>query len=69
MQKLSRKAKSKLNYKQNLVPKEAKGKYNVTIPSPYEFQKKTEKVKTIREQKLEEMLEDKEKEIQELKAY
>ena len=35
-----------------MVPKEGKGKYNITVPAPYEFLKK-EKVKTIREQKLE----------------
>lgn len=35
-----------------MVPKEGKGKYNITVPAPYEFLKK-EKAKTIREQKLE----------------
>jgi len=30
-------AKEKLIYKQDLVRKESKGKYNVTVPIPYEF--------------------------------
>lgn len=42
-----------------MVPKEGKGKYNVTLPAPYEFLQK-EKTKTIREHKLEQMLADKE---------
>jgi hypothetical protein len=40
--------KEKLHYKQNMVPKEGKGKYNLTVPAPYEFLQK-EKTKSIRE--------------------
>lgn len=44
-----------------MVPKEGKGKYNITVPQPYEFDSREKtKEKTIREQKLEEMLREKE---------
>jgi len=36
-----------------MVPKEGKGKYNVTVPTPYDFQNREKSEKTIREQKLE----------------
>lgn len=52
-----------------MVPKEGKGKYNLTVPEPYEFLKKDPKVepkKTIREQKLLQMLKEKEDEIKEV---
>lgn len=42
-----------------MVPKEGKGKYDVTVPEPYEFQKAGPKPKTIRERKVEQMLIDK----------
>ena len=35
--KLERQLKQKLVQKQNLVPKTGKGKYNVTVPQPFEF--------------------------------
>ena len=34
---LTREFKQKLVHKQNLVPKTGKGKYNVTVPVPFEF--------------------------------
>lgn len=44
-----------------MVPKEGKGKYNITVPQPYEFDSREKnKEKTIREQKLEQMLKEKE---------
>ena len=43
-----------------MASKERKGKYAVTIPKPYEFLKEGKKPKTIRQQKLEQMLQDKE---------
>lgn len=52
-----------------MVPKEGKGKYNVTVPVPYEFLKKKKEHKTIREQKLEQMLKDKEDLEMEFKGY
>lgn len=52
-----------------MVPKEGKGKYNITVPVPYEFLKKTKTQKTIREQKLEEMLKEKEQAIVEVRSY
>ena len=33
-----KKVKDTLVYKERLVPKEGKGRYNLTIPTPYEFQ-------------------------------
>lgn len=35
--KLTKQVKQKLDYKQDMVPKEGKGKYNITVPVPYEF--------------------------------
>ena len=52
----------KLKYKQEMVPKEGKGKYNVTVPVPYEFLKQ-EKKESIRERKLKQMLREKEKKV------
>ena len=34
---LGKELRSKLVHKQNLVPKTGKGKYNVTVPVPFEF--------------------------------
>lgn len=49
--------KDRLDYKEELVPKDGKGKYNITVPVEFEFLQR-EKHKTIREQKLEEMLKE-----------
>lgn len=61
--------KDKLDHKEELVPKDGKGKYNITVPVVFEFlnrAKEREGKKTIRERKLEEMLkEQKDKEREE----
>ena len=44
--------------KQDLVPKTGKGKYDVTVPKPFEFLN-AEKAYTIRQQKFEQMMEQK----------
>lgn len=49
--------KDRLDYKEELVPKDGKGKYNITVPVEFEFLNR-EKHRTIREQKLEDMLKD-----------
>ena len=46
--------------KQDLVPKTGKGKYDVTVPKPFEFLN-AEKSFTIRQQKFEQMMEKKKK--------
>ena len=48
--------------KQDLVPKTGKGKYDVTVPKPFEFLN-AEKSFTIRQQKFEQMMEQKKKEL------
>jgi Uncharacterised protein family UPF0564 len=71
-QKLTKQVKEKLIYKRTMVPKEGKGKYNVTVPQPYEFderEKELKNKKTIREQKLEEMLKEKEDQLKEVRSY
>ena len=47
--------KDRLDKKEELVPKEGKGKYNITVPVAFEFDSREKKV-TIRERKLEQML-------------
>jgi len=39
-----------------MIPKDGKGKYNITVPVAFEFLNRQRDRKTIREQKLEEML-------------
>lgn len=72
-QRLTKQVKEKLVYKRALVPKEGKGKYNVTVPQPYEFDErekdKKQKTKGIREQKLDQMLKEKEDQFTELKSH
>lgn len=52
------------------MPKDGKGKYNITVPVPFEFLNKTKEKKTIREQKLERMLKEaRDKEDQEVRGY
>jgi hypothetical protein len=61
--------KERLDHKEELIPKDGKGKYNITVPQPFEFLNRQKEKKTIREQKLEEMLKEaKQKEIDE-KTY
>jgi hypothetical protein len=45
---LMRSLKEKLIGKQNIVPKTGKGKYNVTVPTPFDFLKKSKNEKSIR---------------------
>jgi len=52
---LNKELKQKLVGKQNLVPKTGKGKYNVTVPVPFEFLNK-EKGFSIRQKKVEKMV-------------
>ena len=52
-----------------MVPSKKKGKYAITVPKPYEFQKEVKKEKSIRQKKLDEMLEEKENEIREFNSY
>lgn len=59
---LTRSFKQKLVQKQNLVPKSGKGKYNVTVPVPFEFLH-AEKGFSIRQRKVDNMVKEKEKEI------
>ena len=49
--------------KQNLVPRSGKGKYNVTVPVPFEFLNK-EKGFSIRQKKVEKMVMEKARETQ-----
>jgi hypothetical protein len=48
-QHFQKQVKEKLNYKQDMVPKEGKGKYNITVPVLYDFLKDKKEHKTIRE--------------------
>jgi len=43
-----RQLKEKLIGKQNIVPKTGKGKYNVTVPTPFDFLKKSKNEQSIR---------------------
>lgn len=52
-----------------MIPREGKGKYNITVPVPYEFLQKEKGHKTIREQKLEQMLKEKEQDENKFKGY
>jgi hypothetical protein len=59
-----------LSYKERLVAKEGKGRYDLTIPTPYEFQKNEgAKKKTIREKKVEEMIKSKLREEDKYKDF
>ena len=65
MQRVQEVLKDKLDHKEELVPKEGKGKYNITVPVVFEFLNRQKTKKTIREQKLEGMLQDaKDREIE-----
>lgn len=57
LKKLKSLVKSRLEYKEDLVPKDGKGKFNITVPVEFEFLQR-QKVKTIREQKLEKMIKE-----------
>lgn len=55
---LTKELQRKLVHKQNLVPKTGKGKYNVTVPVPFEFLN-AEKGFSIRQKKVEQMVNEK----------
>jgi hypothetical protein len=57
LKKLKTLVKSRLEHKEDLVPKDGKGKFNITVPVEFEFLQR-QKVKTIREQKLEKMIKE-----------
>jgi hypothetical protein len=57
LKKLKGLIKNRLEHKEDLVPKEGKGKFNITVPVEFEFLQR-QKVKTIREQKLEQMIKE-----------
>ena len=57
LKKLKELMRSNLDHKEELVPKDGKGKYNITVPVEFEFLQRP-KVKTIREQRLEQMLKE-----------
>jgi len=47
-ERLKRTLKEKLVYKQNMVPKTGKGKYDVTVPILFDFQKNPNERKSTR---------------------
>lgn len=63
------KLKERLDYKEEMIPKDGKGKYNITVPVVFEFLNRTKEHKTIREQKLEEMIKEKQDRIEEERGY
>lgn len=65
---LGRELKQKLISKQNKVPKTGKGKYNVTVPVPFEFAN-AEKGFSIRGKKVEKMVADKRKQEEKALAF
>lgn len=67
-ERLKKALKWKLVKKQNLVPKTGKGSYNLTVPVPFEFLNK-EKGFSIRQKKVEKMIQDKEKEEEKELAF
>lgn len=54
---------TKLCYKQNMVPKQGKGKYDVTVPVLFEFQKNPNERKSTRQLWLEEEVARKERQL------
>mmetsp|Transcript_9389 Transcript_9389/g.14315 ORF Transcript_9389/g.14315 Transcript_9389/m.14315 type:complete len:545 (+) Transcript_9389:1809-3443(+) len=65
---LTREFKQKLVHKQNLVPKTGKGKYNVTVPVPFEFMNQ-EKGFSIRQKKVEQMVRERQNEEKRALSY
>lgn len=59
----------KLDYKEELVPKDGKGKYNITVPVAFEFLNKTKEAKTIRERKVAAMIAESHSRDQEERCY
>lgn len=67
-QRLARDLKKLLIRKQNLVPKTGKGKFNVTVPVPFEFMN-AEKGFSIRQRKVEQMVHERLKEEDKALAF
>lgn len=65
---LKRELKQTLVRKQNLVPKTGKGKFNVTVPVPFEFMNQ-EKGFSIRQKKVEQMIKEKKREEEKALAF
>ena len=66
VQRLQTVLKDRLDYKEDMIPKDGKGKYNITVPVVFEFLNRQKEKKTIRELKVEEMLKEaKDKESEE----
>lgn len=61
--------KDRLDHKEELVPKDGKGKYNITVPVVFDFLNRQKEKKTIREQKLEQMLKDAQDKLKEEKSF
>jgi hypothetical protein len=61
--------KEKLEHKEDLVPKDGKGKFNITVPVVFEFLNRTKEKKTIRELKVEEMIKQARAKENEVKNY
>ena len=62
-ERLTRGLKDKLVHKQNLVPKQGKGKYDVTVPVLFEFLKNPTERKSTRQIWLEQEVSRKEREL------
>jgi hypothetical protein len=60
---LAHELKKKVIEKQNKVPRHGKGKYDVTVPQLFEFQKNPREEKTLRQIWLEKEVERKERDL------
>ena len=69
VQRVQTKLKDRLDYKEEMIPKDGKGKYNITVPVVFEFLNRTKEHKTIREQKVEEMIKEKHDRVEEERGY
>lgn len=61
---LTKDLKLKLVQKENLVPKTGKGRFNLTVPMPFEFLSREKVGFSTRQKNVEKMIMDKEKELQ-----
>ena len=61
---LAQELKKKVIVKQNKVPRHGKGKYDVTVPVLFEFQKNPRENKTLRQKWLESEVDSKERDHQ-----
>lgn len=60
---LTKELKLKLVQKENLVPKTGKGRFNLTVPVPFEFLSREKVGFSTRQKNVEKMIEDKENEL------